>query len=207
MVEDVQRPVDNLDVPAGVGVGAEVEQHLLVVVDIHIVVDDDDLGAHMAPTINGLIQDKERLQAMEAAAENKGNSLKVLGVTVLTSLDRGDLDDLGFACDVGDLVLSRARQCLESGCDGVISSGLEVPALREFVDEVLEAFDLGLGQLKAIHELGAGLGASQLRGEDCTAGCAQALGQVTHGPSGGGAGSLRWCSCKRNLDWWIRRNL
>ncbi len=69
---------------------------------------------------------------MEAAAENKGESLKVLGVTVLTSLDRGDLDDLGFDCDVGDLVLSRAKQALESGCDGVISSGLEVPQHVDF---------------------------------------------------------------------------
>lgn len=74
---------------------------------------------------------------MEAAAENKGDTLKVLGVTVLTSLDRGDLDDLGFACDVGDLVLSRARRALEAGCDGVISSGLEVPKLRKFVDDKL----------------------------------------------------------------------
>jgi len=71
---------------------------------------------------------------MEAAAESKGDSLKVLGVTVLTSLDRGDLDDLGFDCDIEALVLSRARQALEAGCDGVISSGLEVPKLREYVD-------------------------------------------------------------------------
>ncbi len=81
---------------------------------------------------------------MEAAAENKGDSLKVLGVTVLTSLDRGDLDDLGFKCEIGDLVLSRAKQCLESGCDGVISSGLEVPALREFVDEKLLVVSPGI---------------------------------------------------------------
>lgn len=74
---------------------------------------------------------------MEAAAENKGDSLKVLGVTVLTSLDRGDLDDLGFDCDVGALVLSRARRALAAGCDGVISSGLEVPRLREFIDSKL----------------------------------------------------------------------
>ena len=74
---------------------------------------------------------------MEAAAKNKGDSLKVLGVTVLTSLDRGDLDDLGFACDVEDLVISRARRALEAGCDGVISSGLEVPKLREHVDPKL----------------------------------------------------------------------
>jgi orotidine-5'-phosphate decarboxylase len=74
---------------------------------------------------------------MEAAAENKGDRLKVLAVTVLTSLDRGDLDDLGFDCDVGALVLSRARRALESGCDGVISSGLEAPKLREFIDNKL----------------------------------------------------------------------
>lgn len=81
---------------------------------------------------------------MEAAAENKGDSLKVLGVTVLTSLDRGDLDDLGFDCDIGDLVLSRAKQALESGCDGVISSGLEVPKLREFVDNKLIVVSPGI---------------------------------------------------------------
>ena len=71
---------------------------------------------------------------MEAAAQNKGDDMKVLAVTVLTSLDRGDLDDLGFDCDVGSLVLSRARRAFEAGCDGVISSGLEVPKLRENVD-------------------------------------------------------------------------
>ena len=74
---------------------------------------------------------------MEAAAQNKGDSLKVLGVTVLTSLDRGDLDDLGFACDVTDLVISRARRALEAGCDGVISSGLEVAKLREHIGQKL----------------------------------------------------------------------
>lgn len=70
---------------------------------------------------------------MEAAAAAKGD-VKVLGVTVLTSLDRGDLDDLGFACDVEALVLSRARRALEAGCDGVISSGLEAPLLRQHID-------------------------------------------------------------------------
>ena len=74
---------------------------------------------------------------MEAAAANKGAHLKVLAVTVLTSLDRGDLDDLGFACDVEALVLSRARRALEAGCDGVISSGLEAAVLREHIDHRL----------------------------------------------------------------------
>ena len=66
---------------------------------------------------------------LEAAGRDKGE-LKILAVTVLTSLDRGDLDDLGFDCDIERLVLSRARRALQAGCDGVISSGLEAPALR-----------------------------------------------------------------------------
>jgi len=66
---------------------------------------------------------------MEAAAAAKGD-LKVLAVTALTSLDRGDLDDLGFDCDIPELVLSRARRALEAGCDGVVSSGLEASRLR-----------------------------------------------------------------------------
>lgn len=73
---------------------------------------------------------------MEAAAAAKGD-VKVLAVTALTSLDRGDLDDLGFQCDVGALVLSRARRALEAGCDGVVASGLELPAMRREVDNRL----------------------------------------------------------------------
>lgn len=73
---------------------------------------------------------------LKAAAEAKGD-VKILAVTVLTSLDRGDLDDLGFACDVDKLVLSRARRALEIGCDGVISSGREAAALRRDLDERL----------------------------------------------------------------------
>jgi orotidine-5'-phosphate decarboxylase len=81
---------------------------------------------------------------MEAAAANKGAHLKVLAVTVLTSLDRGDLDDLGFSCDVEALVLSRARRALEAGCDGVISSGLEAPMLREHIDHRLLVITPGI---------------------------------------------------------------
>lgn len=73
---------------------------------------------------------------LRAAAEAKGE-MQVLAVTALTSLDQGDLDDLGFQCDARTLVLSRARRALEAGCDGVVSSGLEVPALRKSVDHAL----------------------------------------------------------------------
>jgi orotidine-5'-phosphate decarboxylase len=74
---------------------------------------------------------------MEAAAREKGE-VKILAVTVLTSLDRGDLDDMGYTCDLERLVLSRARRAMEAGCDGVISSGLEAARLKaEFRDRLL----------------------------------------------------------------------
>jgi len=86
-------------------------------------------GVHFA-TVHG------NQAIMESAAANKAE-LKILAVTALTSLDRGDLDDLGFQCDVRELVLSRARRALEAGCDGVIASGLELPAIRAAIDRRL----------------------------------------------------------------------
>jgi len=80
---------------------------------------------------------------MEKAAENK-NDLKILAVTALTSLDRGDLDDLGFDCDIQELVISRAKRAFEAGCDGIVSSGLEVPYIRKYVDNKLIAVTPGI---------------------------------------------------------------
>ena len=95
-----------------------------------------DYGATFA-TIHG------NQALMEKAAENK-NNLKILAVTALTSLDRGDLNDLGFKCNVKDLVISRAKRAFEAGCDGIVSSGLEVPYIREYVDNKLIAVTPGI---------------------------------------------------------------
>ena len=73
---------------------------------------------------------------LKAAVEARGSS-HILAVTALTSLDRGDLDDLGFDCDIDALVLSRAKRALALGCSGVISSGLEAAALRRDVAPAL----------------------------------------------------------------------
>lgn len=70
---------------------------------------------------------------LQAAVAERGDT-QILAVTALTSLDRGDLDDLGFQCDIESLVLSRARRALKLGCAGVISSGLEVARLRQHAD-------------------------------------------------------------------------
>ncbi|MBT9096120.1 orotidine-5'-phosphate decarboxylase [Methylovulum psychrotolerans] len=80
---------------------------------------------------------------MEAAAQAKGD-LKVLAVTALTSLDRGDLDDLGFQCDIRELVLSRAKRALQLGCDGIVSSGLEAAMIREQLGQRLLVITPGI---------------------------------------------------------------
>lgn len=64
------------------------------------------------------------------AAGGSPETLKILAVTVLTSLDQGDINALGFPVNVEDLVLSRAQRVLACGADGLISSGLELPRLR-----------------------------------------------------------------------------
>jgi orotidine-5'-phosphate decarboxylase len=66
---------------------------------------------------------------LEAACAVK-EDLRILAVTVLTSLDVADMQALGFQTDIPALVLSRARRALAIGCDGVVSSGLEASRLR-----------------------------------------------------------------------------
>lgn len=67
---------------------------------------------------------------MEAAARGKGETLKILAVTVLTSLDEKDLKEMGYQGDLPSLVSARARQATEAGLDGVIASAREAGPLR-----------------------------------------------------------------------------
>src|SRR5258708_10273677 len=74
---------------------------------------------------------------MAAAAREKG-AMKILAVTVLTSFGQGDLDEMGATKTLVQLVLDRARGAVETGCDGVIASGLEAAKLKaEFRDRLL----------------------------------------------------------------------
>jgi orotidine-5'-phosphate decarboxylase len=66
----------------------------------------------------------------EAAAANKGPDLRILAVTVLTSVNEEDLRQSGIAYGVAELAAQRARAALAAGCDGVIASGLEAASLR-----------------------------------------------------------------------------
>ncbi len=74
---------------------------------------------------------------MQAAAGEKGE-MKILAVTVLTSFDQRDLEEMGASRSTEELVLARARGALDTGCDGVIASGLEAKRLKaEFGDKLL----------------------------------------------------------------------
>lgn len=70
-------------------------------------------------------------KTMKAAVKGRGtSSLKLLAVTVLTSLDQNDLNDQGISMTPGELVLKRARLAQDAGMDGVIASGQEAASVR-----------------------------------------------------------------------------
>lgn len=76
-------------------------------------------------------------QVMRAAVEARENGLRILGVTVLTSLSDADLAKAGYAATVRELALLRAEQACEIGMDGLVCSSEEVGMLREKVGNKL----------------------------------------------------------------------
>lgn len=70
-------------------------------------------------------------QVMEAAVRGRGRSdLKVLAVTVLTSLTDADLAEVGYAENARALVERRIHQAIRAGCDGVVASPHEASLAR-----------------------------------------------------------------------------
>ncbi|KMK65296.1 orotidine-5'-phosphate decarboxylase [Puniceibacterium sp. IMCC21224] len=98
-----------------------------------------DIGATVEHAVRGLAQfDLDFLtvhgdpHVVRAAKEGaSGKDLKILAVTILTSLDRADLDDcLIQAGDIPDLVTQRAARAFEAGADGIIASPNEAALIR-----------------------------------------------------------------------------
>lgn len=98
-----------------------------------------DIGATIEAAVRGIAQyDLDFLtvhgdpQVVRAAQNGKGGSdLKILAVTVLTSLDRADLDaNLIKAGDIHEITLERAQKALAAGADGVIASPQEAAMIR-----------------------------------------------------------------------------
>jgi orotidine-5'-phosphate decarboxylase len=76
---------------------------------------------------------------IRGAVEGRGTSdLKLFTVTVLTSMDKADIAELGYSeHSVEELVLFRARKALAAGCDGVIASGRETSAIKALSNDRL----------------------------------------------------------------------
>jgi orotidine-5'-phosphate decarboxylase len=72
-------------------------------------------------------------QTMRAAVKGRGNGLKILAVTVLTSYDDADAAEAGYALPVADLVAKRAAQAAEIGIDGLVCSAAEAAGVRGIV--------------------------------------------------------------------------
>lgn len=98
-----------------------------------------DIGATVEAAVRGLAHyDLDFLTVhgdpyvVRAAKEGaKGSNLKILAVTILTSLERSDLDDaLIKEGAVPDLVAERAGRAFDAGADGVISSPNEAALIR-----------------------------------------------------------------------------
>jgi orotidine-5'-phosphate decarboxylase len=72
-------------------------------------------------------------RAMVEAASEEGDArgIKVLAVTVLTSLGGNDFQDIGFNVDVGEIVLRQAGLALSSGAHGIVCSPLEIKRIRK----------------------------------------------------------------------------
>lgn len=98
-----------------------------------------DISATVEAAVRGLAQfDLDFLtvhgdpHVIRAAKEGaSGSNMKILGVTILTSLDRNDLDDCLIRDGaVPDLVIERAGRAFDAGADGIISSPQEAAAIR-----------------------------------------------------------------------------
>ena len=98
-----------------------------------------DISATVEKAVRGLAQfdldfltvhgDPHVVRAAKAGAA--GSGMKILGVTILTSLDRGDLDEsLIVPGAPADLVVERAGRAFEAGADGIICSPQEAVMVR-----------------------------------------------------------------------------
>ena len=90
--------------------------------------------ASIAPLGANLLTVHGTPDVMAAAVRGRGDSnLKIMAVTVLTSLDDNALIEMGYFMNAQELVLHRVRQAVAAGVDGVISSPLEAAEIRKLV--------------------------------------------------------------------------
>ena len=89
-----------------------------------------DLGVYFATVHCG-----ETSKMLDAAVVGSRGKVRILGVTVLTSVSAHDIESAGFRSefypDLSSLVIKRARMAWQAGCSGVVCSGLEAMAIKK----------------------------------------------------------------------------
>tara|TARA_B100001057_G_scaffold481934_1_gene556559 strand:- start:368 stop:1057 length:690 start_codon:yes stop_codon:yes gene_type:complete len=73
----------------------------------------------------------EMLKAIKKKTKQINKNLKVLGVTVLTSLNNRSLKEIGHTKTIDQLVLKQASVIKKSGCDGIVCSAMEAKMIRK----------------------------------------------------------------------------
>jgi len=73
----------------------------------------------------------EMLKAIKKKAKSINKDLKVLAVTILTSLNNKSLKEIGYTKSVEQLVLKQAGLIKKSGCDGIVCSAQEAKMIRK----------------------------------------------------------------------------
>jgi orotidine-5'-phosphate decarboxylase len=91
------------------------------------------------------------LRAATEAAHAANPALKVLGVTVLTSLGNEELEGIGIQGDVLDEVMRLATLAIYSGCDGIVSSAREAPDLRKSLGKKFSLVTPGVRPVGGAH--------------------------------------------------------
>ena len=71
------------------------------------------------------------LRAVKRKVKSVNQNIKILGVTVLTSLNNRSLKEIGYTDNVDKIVLKQANLIVKSGCDGVVCSAKEAKLLRK----------------------------------------------------------------------------
>src|SRR5688572_18844347 len=96
-------------------------------------------------TSGGLAMMQAAEESAQKTADQAGlNAPLVLGVTVLTSMESGDLAEVGMAANIGHQVERLAQLAARAGLRGLVCSPLEVPGLRQMVPSAMQFVTPGI---------------------------------------------------------------
>ena len=79
----------------------------------------------------------EMLRAIKKKCNKINKNLKILGVTILTSLNNKSVKEIGYTKTVNQLVLKQAKLVKKSGCDGIVCSAQEALIVRKIYNKFL----------------------------------------------------------------------